>query len=188
MQNNILLYLFVNVMIVTSTSVLAQKRCYTYDAAGCRVMRDQSCDETCSIIVTNTNDNGPGSLRKAIDCAESGDTILFAANVIGQTIQLTSGPIKINKDIYILQQSTTSVSIDGSAPVLQINSGATEIAHITLLAGCVPNLFGTGLLNYGTVYLKNITIIEDSNANCGEASVYNQGIMLIEGTTSILKQ
>jgi hypothetical protein len=38
------------------------------------------------ITVTNTNDNGPGSLRSAIAQANSGDTIKFASNLNNQKI------------------------------------------------------------------------------------------------------
>jgi predicted outer membrane repeat protein len=52
-----------------------------------------------TIIVTNTNDSGPGSLRQAIDKANDpntnpgGDTIGFDASLSGQTITVTSAII-----------------------------------------------------------------------------------------------
>ena len=51
------------------------------------------------ITVTNSNDNGPGSLRQAIIDAAPGDTINF--DVTG-TISLTTGELLINKSLTII--------------------------------------------------------------------------------------
>jgi hypothetical protein len=109
MRNYFLRVLVYCFMVCSSMNFLhSQKRCYTYDAAGCRILRDQSCDPTCSTLVVNVNDSGTGSLRKAIECASHGDTIKFAPNVIGQTITLLTS-IKINKNIHILQNVNSVV-------------------------------------------------------------------------------
>ena len=54
-----------------------------------------------TIIVTNTNDRGPGSLRSAIAAASDGDTIQLDPALKGQTITLTSGELFINKNLTI---------------------------------------------------------------------------------------
>jgi hypothetical protein len=54
--------------------------------------------EADNIIVTNTNDSGPGSLRQALTIANDGDTIGFA---VTGTINLTSGELVIDKNITI---------------------------------------------------------------------------------------
>src|SRR4051812_49260118 len=51
-----------------------------------------------TITVTNTNDDGAGSLRDAIATALSGDMITFAAP---GTITLTTGNLTINKNLTI---------------------------------------------------------------------------------------
>ena len=51
-----------------------------------------------NIIVTNTNDSGPGSLRQALAEANDGDTIGFA---VSGTIGLTSGELVIDRNITI---------------------------------------------------------------------------------------
>jgi len=52
------------------------------------------------VVVTNTNDAGAGSLRNAIDCASSGDTITFDSSFnTPQTITLTSGALEITKTL-----------------------------------------------------------------------------------------
>ena len=66
------------------------------------------------ITVTNTNDNGPGSLRSAIAQANSADTIKFASNLQNQKIILTSGELIINKNLTIDGRDAPSINISGN--------------------------------------------------------------------------
>jgi hypothetical protein len=52
-----------------------------------------------TIIVTNTNDNGPGSLRQALVDAHDGDTI--DATGISGVILLTGGQLLVGKSVTI---------------------------------------------------------------------------------------
>ena len=52
-----------------------------------------------TIMVTNTNDNGPGSLRQALADANDGDTI--DATGVSGTITLTSGQLLVDKSVTI---------------------------------------------------------------------------------------
>ena len=61
--------------------------------------------------MTNTNDNGRGSLRQALTIANDGDTINFA---VTGTITLTSGGLPINKNITISGPGADQLSIDGN--------------------------------------------------------------------------
>src|SRR3954471_14169170 len=54
-----------------------------------------------TLTVTNNLDSGAGSLRAAIKAAASGDTIVFAPSLVGQTIALTSGELAISKSLDI---------------------------------------------------------------------------------------
>jgi hypothetical protein len=68
-----------------------------------------------TIVVTNTNDSGPGSLRDALAAANDGDTI--DATGVSGTILLTSGELQI---------STPDITINGpGAGTLAINGNAT---------------------------------------------------------------
>ena len=68
-----------------------------------------------TITVTNTNDNGTGSLRQALRIANDGDTINFA---VTGTITLTSGGLPINKNITISGPGPDQLSIDGNQALL----------------------------------------------------------------------
>lgn len=87
------------------------------------------------LTVTNTNDNGPGSLRTAIDTAQTGDTILFSASLANQAITL-------NSQLSLLR----TITIDGvDAPGLTISgNNAVRVFDIT----------GIGT----TVNINNLTI------------------------------
>ncbi|MHB1557671.1 MAG: LamG-like jellyroll fold domain-containing protein, partial [Isosphaeraceae bacterium] len=52
-------------------------------------------------VVTNTNDSGPGSLRAAITEDDSNLPIIFAPNLAGQVISLSSGPITITHNLTL---------------------------------------------------------------------------------------
>jgi hypothetical protein len=54
-------------------------------------------------IVTNSNDDGDGSLRKIVADASAGDSILFSSNV--DSVVLTTGQIVINKNLTITGHS-----------------------------------------------------------------------------------
>src|SRR5436190_1098295 len=54
-----------------------------------------------TIVVTNTNDSGIGSLRQALLASQNSDTIQFDSSLNGQIIILTTGELLINKSITI---------------------------------------------------------------------------------------
>src|SRR6266550_1351765 len=64
------------------------------------------------IVVTNTNDTGPGSLRQALADVNDGDTITF---VVTGTIGLTSGELLVDKSITIAGPGADNLAVDGNA-------------------------------------------------------------------------
>src|SRR5579859_5127971 len=66
-----------------------------------------------TLIVTTYADSGAGSLRAEIAAAKSGDTIAFAPSLDGQSIQLTSGQLIINKSLSIQGPGTGQLAISG---------------------------------------------------------------------------
>lgn len=89
-----------------------------------------------TITVTNTNDSGAGSLRQAVIGAASGDTILFAAGLSGQTITLTTGEIAINKSLTIGSNVPITISGNNASRVFNIsNSGTVTLTGLTIRDG-----------------------------------------------------
>jgi len=76
-----------------------------------------------TIIITNTNDSGPGSLRQALTIANDGDTINFA---VSGTITLTSGELLIAKNVTISGPGADQLSIDGNSAQFQCVFGVTQ--------------------------------------------------------------
>src|SRR5258708_7544346 len=76
-----------------------------------------------TIVVSNTDDNGPGSLRQALVDANDGDTI--DATGISGAIILTSGALLVDKSVTIDGAGADILAVDGSATsrVFQITSG-----------------------------------------------------------------
>ena len=65
------------------------------------------------ILVTNTDDSGPGSLRDALAIANDGDTI--DATGVSGTILLTSGELQIFDNVTINGPGAESLAVDGNA-------------------------------------------------------------------------
>ena len=66
-----------------------------------------------TLVVTNDDDSGTGSLRQAIADAASGDTITFSHSLRGQTIMLTSGALDITKSLDIDGPGASQLSVSG---------------------------------------------------------------------------
>ena len=77
-----------------------------------------------TIVVSNTNDNGPGSLRQALVDANDGDTI--DATGVSGTITLTSGQLLVDKSVTINGAGADVLALDGNATsrVFQTVTGA----------------------------------------------------------------
>ena len=66
-----------------------------------------------TIVVTNTDDNGPGSLRQALADANDGDTI--DATGVSGTITLASGQFLVDKSVIINGAGADVLALDGNA-------------------------------------------------------------------------
>ncbi|MEQ9371577.1 MAG: putative Ig domain-containing protein [Coleofasciculus chthonoplastes F3-SA18-01] len=88
------------------------------------------------LIVTNTQDNGAGSLREALTLAQSGDTIKFSSSIAGDTITLTTGQLEISpgKDITIDGADAPGLTISGNnqSRIFYVNSNQDFNASLTL--------------------------------------------------------
>jgi predicted outer membrane repeat protein len=88
-----------------------------------------------TITVTNTNDDGPGSLRQTLAIAQDGDTIQFS---VTGTIILTSGPLSVpeSKVINISGPGANALVINGNATTSLFRLfGTVSISDLTLTNG-----------------------------------------------------
>ena len=122
------------------------------------------------VVVTNCNDDGPGSLRQAVATAVAGDTITFA--VICPTITLTSGEILIDKHLTIDGPGAATLTIArdllaASFRIFNIAAGAAvTISGVTISNGQATE--GGGILNAGSLTLTNSTVANNT-ATCTPA-------------------
>lgn len=107
------------------------------------------------IPVTNTADDGPGSLRQAIVIAAAGDVITFDPSVSG-AITLTTGELVINKDLTITGPGADVLAVSGNAAsrVVSITAGVSvTVTGLMLRDGFTGGQDGAGIYNAGNLAL-----------------------------------
>ncbi len=138
-------------------------------------------DPNGSVIVTNTNDIGPGSLRQAILNANANagnDTIIFAAGVSGTIALCALGEPAITDDLTISSPGAQALTISGnnSVGVLQINCGVTAtLSGLTISGGSATN--GGGIDNSGTLLVAGCVFSND------RPGIDNSGTLTVTGST-----
>jgi hypothetical protein len=129
-----------------------------------------------AVTVTNVNNDGPGSLRQAIDLIANGGTITFDPGLTDETITLTSGPLRVSGKTVIIDGAGApglTVSGGGADRVLVVDPGATaNVSHLTLSDGYGWQLAG-GILNNGTLTLDHVTVT--NNLMATDAGDFWQG-------------
>ena len=128
--------------------------------------------------VTNLDDNGPGSLRRALADAAAGDTIAFS---VTGTIVLTGSELEVGtSDLKIQGPGAKLLAVSGndSHRIFNVLQGArVAISGITLRDGNVTS-GGAAILNGGNVSLTECTI---SNNRGG--GIRNAGTMEVNRCT-----
>jgi hypothetical protein len=156
-----------------------------------------------TLTVTNTTDSAipnPGSLRYEIGAAQSGDAIVFAPSLGGQTITLYDQLI-INKSLTIQGLGAQNLTISGGehGRVFEVYGSSVQVtlAGMTITGGdgYEPNdtLFwqyasdGGAILNFAALTLQSC-IVSGNTAYQGGASgdgggIYNGGALTLSGST-----
>lgn len=142
------------------------------------------------LVVTNTNDSGPGSLRQAISDAASGDTIVFSLPV-GSVIDIISGELLLTRGIVIRGPGLNLLTIRrssgaGQFPVFHIgpNAGNATISGLTISGGSAD--LGGGVRDESAAIL-NISAcrISENSANWG-GGIYKSGSGTLNVTASTI--
>lgn len=146
------------------------------------------------VSVTNLNDHGPGSLREAIVQAPPGGAVTFAKTLRG-TIRLTSGELKITKNLTISGPGAQALEISGgnTTRVFDISSNLiVSISNLTIRDGFTTQRsseFSEGL--GGGVYLDLLSqlalvnvIITENRADFGGGIYNHSGVLTL--TNSII--
>jgi Right handed beta helix region len=141
------------------------------------------------IVVTNTNDSGPGSLRQALVDANDGDTI--DATGVSGTILLTSGELQISHNVTINGPGAENLAVSGggnSRVFENFASGAT-ISGFTITAGRDPfkNINGGGLRNFGELTLRD-SIVSGSTSLLSGGGIFVDAGGTLTVTNSTIAQ
>jgi hypothetical protein len=136
-----------------------------------------------TLTVTNNLDSGPGSLRADIAAASSGDTIVFAPSLDGQTIRLTSGVLDINKNLTIQGPGASALAISGgygvsatASRVFEAHASNVTIAGLSIIDGIAAA--GAGISNSGGLTLSGCTLSHNRASFYGGAIYNNFGATL----------
>jgi hypothetical protein len=142
-------------------------------------------------IVTDPGDGTGATLRNVIAAATAGDTVEFASNV--SEIDLTQGPIEINKSLSIVgpgasalritQTTTGGANIFGIDPTDPIGNGVgVSISGLTLTGGDVPNTgyLGGAIANGGALSLDAMALSGNSSDQGG--AIWNYGVFNASNT------
>jgi len=140
-----------------------------------------------TILVSNTNDSGPGSLRQALASASDGDTI--DATGVSGAITLSSGELLVDKSVTINGAGADVLAINGNATshVFEITSDETvTISNLTIRNGR-DDFSGGGILNGdgATSTITNCTVSGNSAGGIqGEGGgIFNGGTLTIINST-----
>jgi hypothetical protein len=139
----------------------------------------------CNQYVTTTEDNVPGSLRFAIECAQDWDTIYFHTALSNQIVHITAGRIDINKNLYIYSNISPTVDVKSDiSGAFKIFAGNTvEMKGINFTSGLSGTL-GAQFENYGHLILWNSQVFRNALLAPGEYLIYNHspGDLTTKGT------
>jgi hypothetical protein len=143
------------------------------------VARD-SAHPNATLVVTNCDDSGAGSLRDTIASAASGDTVDLS-QLICSTITLTSTYITVlQDDLTITGPGATSLAIDGGGALplfAAYGSGTFTIDDVTLTNGYYSASYAGGgcLLSFADLVIQNAIV-----SHCSA-----QGVVVISGAMTV---
>jgi predicted outer membrane repeat protein len=145
-----------------------------------------------TLVVTNTNDSGAGSLREAIGNAESGDTIKFAASLVDRTITLNSEIlIPAGKNLSLDGQDAPNLTISGNerSRIFSLESTSATpsdltVKNLTLANGYTSDRGGAiSATHQGTVNVENVDF-ENNVAEKGGGAIFTafEGNLTVKGS------
>jgi subtilisin-like proprotein convertase family protein len=144
-------------------------------------------DIGCQLVVNQSSGSGMGSLPAAINCADPGDTIRLAASLAGQTINVGSAALLINKNL-VIRADDPNIIITGTGPrVFEVGNGiSVEFFNTKITAGTSMN--GGAINNPGIVRLRNTTISKNPGVSGASLIQNTPGAQLIVSGTCFMNQ
>ena len=131
----------------------------------------------CDLVVTKTSfDDGIGSLKDAIDCANPGDQITLSSSLANSTINLLNETLIISKGLSIVADPLDNITI----------SGTSTASMFSLGAGINVNMTGFTMINTttttGVIENQGILSLDGMTITCGSG---NDAVVSASGTLDI---
>ena len=128
-------------------------------------------------LVTQKIGVDAGTLPYAINCAQDGDTVLFSADIAGDTIVLPDS-ILIDKNLTILNSHASPVIIDASGVTNPITIAAgkqVNLKNLTIIAGTGDQ--AGSIVNSGELTLEKIIILDELTIPDTGTCILNQNVL-----------
>ncbi len=139
-----------------------------------------------TIVVTNLDDSGPGSLRQAIIDAADGTTIQFDAAIAGKTIVLSTGELVIDGLITIEAPVPAGMTISGglTSRVFRVAGGGSAVLRNLSIVNGRDKFAGGIHIENGTVVLDHSLVAFNEAAEVGGGGIYlaNGNLTLVNST------
>ena len=135
------------------------------------------------LLVYNTNNVGPGSLRQAIsdnNALGGGNTIVFS-NIVTGTITLSGGELLVTRDVTINGPGDTLLSLSGNNAnrIFHLTNAAVHISGLTITDGLASR--GGGIMqDSGTLLLRQCVISNSSSSSFGGGIAASGTVALAE--------
>ena len=141
-----------------------------------------------SLVVTNLNDSGPGSLREALSLIADGGTVTFDPGLAGGTLMLTSGQLTVDSSVTVDASAAAPVSISagGASRVLQVQAGAVVAMNDLVVRDGAAAPQGGGILNFGDLSLDRVVVSDNTENSPAPASFDLGGGGIYNGDGSVL--
>jgi hypothetical protein len=144
----------------------------------------------CRLTVDHTRKDGPGSLKEAINCASTGDTIRFNNLVNNDTIFLGNQSLIVNKSVYIEGDITNNIHIMSDSPTAlfqNLTPVSTKGLKIKGLHIHSSNNNVGAIINSGRLTLEDVTLHKWSGT--AQSTITNEagGILELLGECKIVE-
>ncbi len=130
-----------------------------------------------SLVVTNLDDSGPGSLREALSLIADGGTITFDPGLAGGTLALTSGQLTIDRSVTVDASAAAPVTISagGASRVVEVGAGIDVSISDVVITDGVAAPQGGGILNSGQLSLDRVVVTGNLENSVGTDFAFGGG-------------
>ncbi len=146
-----------------------------------------------SLQVTSVADDGPGTLRRVLRDAGAGAVVTFATNLAGRTLLLTSGQLRVERNVTVDASSLAGgVRIDGNRAGRVFYVGTNTVVVLNgltitngLLTSSDSSSWGGGIENRGNLTLRRCVVAGNTVQGTPSTVAYggaiiNYGAMTVE--------